>query len=487
MPGQRSILQPLVQAGIREETPSRIARRVTISNQVALALIVIGAVWTPIFATISGSLSEGLLVVPAILGCGVCIYLNHLGHRDVARVGVCALVTAFPAMFASQFGKDAGIQLALFPVAGLPLVFFGRDEWLKSACCSAFTILVFLGLELTDYGYVPTIESARAVQKGMYATMIVTTYVLVFVPLISFQALTQRAEGLLRKSNEELQSLLIELDEARAEAVDANEAKSAFLANMSHELRTPLNAIIGYAELLEEDLEDMGINEGIKDLSKIRNAGGHLLALINDILDLSKIEAGRLDLFFESVSVGAFVRDVVELTMPLVERNKNMLVLDVPEDEALGRIWADPTRLRQALSNLLSNAAKFTSGGAVHLIVKRGAPPPALEHLRAAAEGAWVQFEVKDTGVGMSPDALGGLFRPFSRGDKQTQRKFKGTGLGLAISRRLCRLMGGDILVESEVGEGSSFTIHLPVHESAEAASSMSKQMMQLDPDIHKS
>ncbi|MCA9717971.1 MAG: hybrid sensor histidine kinase/response regulator, partial [Myxococcales bacterium] len=278
------------------------------------------------------------------------------------------------------------------------------------------------------------------------------------------------------------------LDEARSDAVDANEAKSAFLANMSHELPTPLNAIIGYAELLEEDLEDMGIGDGLKDLSKIRSAGSHLLALINDILDLSRIEAGRLDLFFESVSVGAFVRDVIELTMPMVEHNKNIFVLAVPEDRDLGEIWADPTRLRQALSNLLSNAAKFTTGGSIHLTVRRTASAPDSSHPGIdRARPAWVYFEVKDTGVGMSEDALAGLFQPFARGDIETQRKFKGTGLGLVISRRLCRLMGGDILVESAVGEGSTFTIHLPIHESAEAASSVSRQMMQLDSsDIYK-
>jgi GAF domain-containing protein/DNA-binding response OmpR family regulator len=238
----------------------------------------------------------------------------------------------------------------------------------------------------------------------------------------------------------------------------ADRHKSEFLANMSHELRTPLNAIIGYSEMLQEDASDLGAEQFVDDLKKINAAGKHLLELINAVLDLSKIEAGKMDLYLESFDVATLIRDIAAVIQPLAAKNANRLEVTCPESAATMR--ADLTKVRQALFNLLSNACKFTDRGTVALTVSR-------EH---GEDQDWLRFGVSDTGIGMTSEQLARLFEAFSQADAATTRKYGGTGLGLVLSRRLCRMMGGDVTVESESGRGSVFTIRLPavVTEAAE-------------------
>ncbi|MEE8509103.1 MAG: MHYT domain-containing protein, partial [Myxococcota bacterium] len=249
-----------------------------------------------------------------------------------------------------------------------------------------------------------------------------------------------------------------ELAAARRAAEAANRAKSVFLANMSHELRTPMNAIIGYSEMLIEDAQDEGNEAAVGDLEKIHSAGRHLLALINDVLDLSKIEAGKMDLYVESFEIAAMVDDVVATIDGLVKKKGNRLRVEV--DPSLGQMRADLTKVRQALFNLLSNAAKFTREGEIALVVKK-------ETVNGAE---WVRMSISDTGIGIPPEKLDQVFEEFSQADETTSRDFGGTGLGLPISRRFCRLMGGDITVESRAGEGSTFTIRLPAQVRLDAA-----------------
>ncbi len=242
-----------------------------------------------------------------------------------------------------------------------------------------------------------------------------------------------------------------ELKEAKVAAEAANATKSQFLATMSHELRTPLNAIIGYTEMMTEEAEDNGHDEYLPDLKKVHSSAKHLLALINDILDLSKIEAGKMDLYLETVEVKPLIEDVVAVVAPLVDKKANKLSVNLGPN--LGTIHADVTKVRQSLFNLLSNASKFTERGTITLDV-----------YRSWQQGSEIfHFIVSDTGIGMNKEQLGRMFQAFTQADASTTRKFGGTGLGLVISRNFCQMMGGDITVESEEGKGTKFTIVLPV------------------------
>ncbi|MEK7989440.1 MAG: response regulator [Thiotrichaceae bacterium] len=239
---------------------------------------------------------------------------------------------------------------------------------------------------------------------------------------------------------------------AKESAEDANKTKSQFLANMSHELRTPLNAILGYSEMLKEDAEDEGLDYFVDDLGKIHAAGNHLLSLINDVLDISKIEAGKMEIYNETFSIKQLIKDVVSTVQPLITKNNNTLELNCPEN--LGDMVADLTKLRQILFNLLSNASKFTHEGMVSINVSK-----------QNSEGDdWLHLEISDTGIGLTKDQKSKMFKAFSQADASTTRKYGGTGLGLVISKRFSEMMGGNISFESEHDKGTTFFVQMPIN-----------------------
>jgi signal transduction histidine kinase/ActR/RegA family two-component response regulator len=282
----------------------------------------------------------------------------------------------------------------------------------------------------------------------------------------------QGANVELRSRTEELESEIAHRKQAQEElltakrvAEDASRAKSAFLANMSHELRTPLNAIIGYSEMIEEEIQDTGQFQNVQDVKKIQTAGRHLLALINDVLDLSKIEAGKMGLHLESFDLAQITQELVSTFQPTIAKNLNTLELNVDED--LGLMRADVTKVRQILFNLLSNACKFTNHGIVSVHIAQ----------TTISDRQWIEFRVSDTGIGITDEQQANLFNEFAQADVSIARKYGGTGLGLAISYRFAKLMGGNISVNSELGKGSVFTLLLPAEVAAESSEAVSPKV----------
>jgi len=244
-------------------------------------------------------------------------------------------------------------------------------------------------------------------------------------------------------------------EQARIIAEMANRAKSTFLANMSHELRTPLNAIIGYSELLEEEIIELEQKEFLDDLQKIHTAGKHLLSIISDILDLSKIEAGRMQLHFETFDLISLLNEVATMVQPLMSEKNNILEIRVPKTDKLMKVHTDRTKLRQMLLNLLSNATKFTERGIISFTI---------EHDEKNEQEEWLKFHISDNGIGMSEEVQKTLFQPFMQADSSSTRRFQGTGLGLAITYNFTRMLGGKISVNSQLGKGSTFILQLPIY-----------------------
>jgi len=242
----------------------------------------------------------------------------------------------------------------------------------------------------------------------------------------------------------------LELVEARDQALEASRAKSLFIANVSHELRTPLHAVISYSEMLLEEMEEGGLEQLAQDQRKVRSAAQHLQALIDELLDFTKLEAGRVELDPDRIELDELVANLLDTVTPLASRNGNRL--EVRLADPLGEVRSDRLKLNQCLYNLLSNACKFTERGLITLDIRR----------ESIAGQDWIEFKVSDTGIGMTEEQLGRLFQPFSQGDSSITRKYGGTGLGLAISRSLCHLLGGEISVVSALAQGSSFLMRVP-------------------------
>ena len=302
--------------------------------------------------------------------------------------------------------------------------------------------LVYLFGEFPEH-----IHISDMVEAGVFSALGANIYVFM---MAAYYSSVVDSQSELIKEIERHQDTLKALTRAKDEAERANGAKSEFLAKMSHELRTPLNAVLGYSELLLEDAELDGRGEQIADLQKISAAGKHLLAMVNDILDLSKIEAGKMALHVEAIDLDSLLKDVEATARPLAAKNANSFVVE--RGEVLGVMRTDATKLRQAMFNLLSNAAKFTHDGTITLIVTR----------RAEAGRDWLNVTVKDTGIGISAEQQRSLFSNFNQANPAIAAVYGGTGLGLALSQNLCRLLGGQIDVESKLGQGSRFTIRIP-------------------------
>lgn len=348
------------------------------------------------------------------------------------------------------------VWLVLVPLLGF--------MYLGSTWLARITVLsaIFGGLAclygLYLHGAFPNhIPVENMVVAGVLSALGANLYVFM---MAAYYAVVVDSQSELMQEIERHQSTLRALTVAKNEAERANGAKSEFLAKMSHELRTPLNAVLGYSEILLEDAELDGRGEQIADLQKISGAGKHLLAMVNDILDISKIEAGKMVLHVERVDLDKLISDVEATARPLAAKNTNSFVVDA--ERPLGTVQADATKLRQAIFNLLSNAAKFTQNGQITLSVAR----------RRIDGWEWMEIAVTDTGIGISPEQQRALFSNFSQANSKIAAVYGGTGLGLSLSQNLCRLMGGRIEVESALGKGARFAIHLPADVAPSAGAS---------------
>ncbi|WP_298932346.1 ATP-binding protein [uncultured Ramlibacter sp.] len=356
------------------------------------------------------------------------------------------------------------LQLSLWPSTAIIVAMVGGLLSVGGPAHAVRGVVLMLGGVLLSASVVGLqIQPDSSLSVSLLSSAALFGYMLTFAYLSHAQS-KRVVNGLrqIRQQHAEIveKSLLLEqrgleLNEAKESAEAASHTKSQFLANMSHELRTPLNAIIGYAEMLAEEAQDIGRTGFVDDLERIRGSGKHLLSLINEILDLSKIEAGKMDLFIESFELKPMLKGVVDSIAPVIAANGNRFELQIPAYAIA--MHTDQTKLRQILFNLLSNACKFTERGTITVNVE-------LE----AGRGE-VVLAVHDSGIGMTDEQLGRLFQPFTQADASTTRKYGGTGLGLTISKHFASMMGGDIAVSSQPERGSIFTVRLPLDARAAA------------------
>jgi signal transduction histidine kinase len=437
------LVQKLGRIGVTDDLPAREARHVVLLNYIVLLVFVVGIQNIALTAIYLPATRELLFAeVVHLTGIELTLLWNHHRRYRAARIWFSVFAAVFLTLYTVLLG--AGLRWDLYVVICVFVVFHlfppkeRREMFAMIALMGA--CFVAAGVQFREGG----------ILHGYPEDFQRLEYYFNTIGLL-FCALSMGATGyvVVRNAEDKLVGAIEEIKDKNRQLAEASQHKSQFLANMSHELRTPLNAVIGLTEMMTTNASHFGTEKAHEPLRRVNAAGTHLLGLINEVLDLSKIEAGRLDLNLETVNLAALVDDVAGTARQLAEKNHNRLVVDGLEN--LGPLTADPMRLKQILLNLLSNACKFTKDGEVALRVRR------------VADGRdWIELAVADTGIGLSPEQQAKLFQEYSQADSLTARRYGGTGLGLALSRKLARMMDGDVTVASEPGKGSVFTVRLP-------------------------
>jgi signal transduction histidine kinase len=449
--GLIAAIEGLVPEALRGDVDTRRRAQLTVGTTLTVILFATAMIPVLLFAlpdpALVGVAVFNTLVTNALAAVSLMLLRRRLGLLLAGNwlAGLLYAGTVFAVVAGGGIGAPFWVLLTLVPV--LAAIIAGRASglvWLglSIAFVGALYLLQRGGLELHNYGD-PTSDVALTAAAMLAIVTVLTSFTLL--------SETTKREAIEKIAETSGRLALAVADEQRARAAEAeakaaSAAKSGFLTTMSHELRTPLNIILGYAELVIDKLGERGDPEDRADVEKIHNAGRHLLGLISDVLDLSRIEAERIELRDESFDLIALVRELEAMFRPLALRSNSTLMIRVPD--GLAPVCLDPLRVRQVLSNLLGNAVKFTRDGQVSLVVDE-AP-------------GWIEITVQDTGIGIPADKLEQIFEPFMQVDSAFTRRYEGTGLGLAISRRLCALMGGTLTVRSSLGVGSTFTLRLP-------------------------
>jgi signal transduction histidine kinase len=389
-----------------------------------------------------------------IVGCISAFWLLPFGLKWTGRLPQLALTSVVILTFVTLFGSFfyGGVSSPFLPwlLTALLLGFFYLGERpLLVLGVFSINLAMFYAAYSIRGSFPQQIPLDALSGVGIVSVFSATVYVSM---MALYYANVVAAQSELEREAQRHRATAIRLRKAMEDAERANQEKSVFLAKMSHQLRTPLNAVIGYSEMLLEDAEATRDQEQIADLRRINSAGKHLLSLVTDVLDMSKIEADKTELVIQPFDIASFIDDVVATSRSLIVANGNEFQVERSTD--LGIAISDATRLRQATLNLLSNAGKFTNGGTVTLTVAR----------EKSISGDWIGIAVQDTGIGITPENLQRLFQDFNQAEPSTASKYGGTGLGLALSQNLCHMMGGEITVESEYGRGSRFAIRVPAY-----------------------
>jgi signal transduction histidine kinase len=406
-------------------------------------------------------------VFPFLLRAGV--PYNPLALVSVQNLIFCILWSCY------FYGGVTSPTLAwVLTIPLLAFFYLGSSARLRMIVIGLFVLNLAIFVSFYQDEYPPTkgdLPAAAMQGLGLISTIAAALYVAM---MALYYAKVQTSQGELEGEMRQHMATASELRLATIEAERAGAAKAEFLAKMSHELRTPLNAVIGYSQILIEDAEDEGDIEAVADLSKILTAGEHLLKLVNEVLDLSKIEAGKMELDLQEIVLADMLNEMLIVVETAAAKNGNRIFCNIGPN--LGTALCDPGKLRNVLTELFDNAVKFTQDGTIELVVER-VPGDAVEQL---------MIHVIDTGIGIAPDQISGLFEKFTVVDDSSTSKYGGTGLGLALSQKLCKLMGGEIFVESELGKGSRFTIRLPLlAQRTEDDAFASVTLVPVSPDLH--